>query len=84
MGKVVVTKQSKLKSLKIRKAWQDLYRYLETQLFFSFVIFLFFLQKWVSHAKKSSNAFKSLAEFLVGLNLGSVGRALHNLIPGDE
>lgn len=28
--------------------------------------------------------FKSLAEFPVGLNLGSVGRTLHNLIPGDE
>lgn len=27
---------------------------------------------------------KSLAEFLVGLNLGIVGRTLHNLIPGDE
>lgn len=27
---------------------------------------------------------ESLAEFLVGLNLGSVGRTLHNLIPGVE
>jgi len=27
---------------------------------------------------------KGLAEFLVGLSLGSVSRMLHNLIPGDE
>lgn len=84
LGKAVVTRQSKLKSLKIGKAWQDLYQHLETQLFFNYVIFLFSLQKWISHAKKSSNAFKSLDEFLVGLNLGSVGRTLHNLSLGDE